>query len=105
MIPVFQEQAQISALGMEAFRDKDMIIKTSQIAQRHLEINAKLVTHLAAQTAELLMTPLYDVEQARKLEYQIRDNMHQLNQIKMDWAAQISSLTSPTEDAHYAKPE
>lgn len=105
MIPVFHVQGKIASLGTGALDMKDTLLRVADISQRLMETNAKLVTHLAAETFELLRTPLYDPERAGALEQQIRTYMTQLNDMKMEWAKAQQRVTEQPESPHYARPQ
>ena len=105
MIPVFKIQAKIASGGLQALDLKDTLVKVANASQRLMEANARMVTHLAAETFELLQTPLYDPAKAQKVEDELRSYFTQLNQAKMDWAQQVQTVSASIKSPHYAKPQ
>lgn len=104
MIPVFTMQGRIAALGTEALKIYRTLIEMAGISQRLMDTNAKLVTHLAAETFNLLQTPIYDPAKAREVEGRIRGTMDQLNKLKVEWATYQQTVRDAATTPHYAKP-
>lgn len=103
MIPVFKIQGKVAAAGLHALDMKDTLEKIANISQHLMEANATLVTHLAAETFDLLQTKVYDPEKAAAVEKRIRDYMTELNKNKMEWAEQQQALTDTIKSPHYAQ--
>ncbi len=103
MIPVFKIQGKIAAVGQSALDLHNTLREVSAISGRLMDTNAKLVMHLAAETFELLKTPLYDVEKAKQIEGKIKDYMTKLNENKRAWAENQQRLTEVSTTPHYAK--
>jgi len=102
MVPVFKIQGKIAAGGLAALEMRDTLLKVSAISERLMEANARMVMHLAAESFELLQTPLYDPVKAQATEERLRLYMTDLNQKKMEWADNMQQLgTSPTATPHY----
>ena len=99
MIPVFKEQGAIASLGTQALDMKQALLDSAEISNRLMDANSRLVTHLAAETFELLRTPLYDPERAKVVEEQIRGYMKQLNALKVEWATNQQSIENVRETA------
>jgi len=105
MIPVFQIQAQVASGGLQALELRDTLVKVANASQKLMEANARMVTHLAAETFELLQTPLYDPARAQKVEEDLRAFMADLNAKKMEWAEMQTTVQTMPTSAHYAKPQ
>ncbi len=101
MIPVFKGQAKLAQVGTQALDVRDTLVKVAEKSQKLMEVNEKIVTRLAIETFDLLKTPIYDVKKARAIELRIQDYMTQLNENKMSWAEQQSTITD-TAGPHYA---
>lgn len=99
MIPVFRQQALIAMQGDSALEMRDALLKVAAVSERLMEFNARVVTHLAAQTFELIQTPLYDPAKAAQLERSIADAQQVLNQAKIEWAQGVQSASSLAEHA------
>ena len=103
MIPVFHIQGKIAAGGLNALQMRDTLIKVAGISQKLMEANSRLVMHLAAESFDLLQTPLYDPERARQTEERLREYMTDLNARKMQWAEQVQSVITDNTQPHYAQ--
>lgn len=105
MIPVFIQQAKIAGLGMEAKDVKETLLKVANVSNKLMEANARLVTRIAAETYELLKTPIYDREKALVVEENIRGYRAELDRLKMEWAANQQTLIEKIEQPHYEQPQ
>ena len=105
MLPVFKIQGQISVLGLQGLDMQEALREVSEISYRLMDANANLVTHLAAETFDLLQTPLYDPEKMRVVEEKIKVYMTDLNKRKMEWADCVQSMGKFTDGSHYSTPQ
>ncbi len=92
MIPVFKTQGRISVAGMRALDMKDTIKRVADISNRLMDANSRLVMHLAAETFDLLKTPIYDVDKAREKEAELRTYLADLNKLKLAWADNVQRV-------------
>lgn len=106
MIPVFKQQALIAMQGDAALDMRDSLLKVAALSERLMNFNARAVTHLAAQTFELLQTPLYDPATAAQVERTIADTMQQINAMKIEWAQAVQSASAHVEHPQgYVRPK
>lgn len=102
-VPVFQAQAKIAAGGLEALAMKEALLKASQLSQRLMEANEKLVTKLTSEVFDLVKTPLYDPIKAKAVEDRLKEYATQLNDSKKQWAEAQQSVAESVSQPHYAK--
>lgn len=102
-VPVFKTQGKIAATGMLALDVRDTLVRVAAISERLMDENAKLVTHLAVTSFELLKTPIYDPQVARAKEAELTAMMQQVNALKMEWAQATTSLAAPVVSPGYVK--
>ncbi|MBI3334756.1 hypothetical protein HYZ97_04690 [Candidatus Pacearchaeota archaeon] len=102
-VPVFETQAKITAGGLEALAIKDALLRASEISQRLMDANEKLVKKLSAEVFELVKTPLLDPEKARAAEQRLKEYTDQLNEQKIKWAEAQQRVTEMPSQPHYAQ--
>jgi len=104
MLKVFKQQAQVYTATKMASDMKDALLKMSELSNRLMQSNAKMVMQVAEDTFELLQASIYDPDQTRAIREKLEAHTADLNARKKEWAeAQLTGTEGPQEPG-YAKP-
>jgi hypothetical protein len=98
MIPVFKIQGNVAAMGKDALRMNEALLKTADISHRLMEMNVRLVTHLGYKVHELTTTSLYDPARAREVEAEITGTYNQLVEMKEEFIANQQTVKDIGKD-------
>ncbi|MDO8556710.1 MAG: hypothetical protein Q7R96_06080 [Nanoarchaeota archaeon] len=100
-LPVFLIQGKIADLGESGLTMRQALLKSAELSQRLMDVNAKLVVDVAEKSFQLLQTPLYDPAKAKVIEDEITARMHELNKIKIEWAQATRDVGMVTPEAQH----
>jgi signal recognition particle subunit SEC65 len=107
MIPTFKIQGRTATLQMIARDVRNTLVEVAGASEKLMMINANLAASIGQLTFDLLKTPVYDVNKAKEIRNTLYDKMAQLNENKMQWAAETQKFEEAKSQmpggSHYAK--